>query len=596
MSVIAAPSAAADETRAARLVAACLLLGAGATATIATFLAVHDSATLVAPQSAAVLRTLFVGLYVVVGTYTWLRRPDSRLGLLIVGAGFLFALTSLNASANSGLYPLGRLLFSAFIVWIVYVVLCYPRDRLVDGAERRLVRALAVAETLLWVSALLLAESLPSGGPWADCAGMCPGNAYNAVDSSAVSDGVGAVVTGLTAVALTGVACALVIKVRGAPALQRRAYVPVLWAILLMIAGYVVYTVSRRAHWETSDDVLRLVAAAGALALPLAMLVGQARSRAFAASSVGTLVTTGGDATPEHVQELVREALGDPDAELVVLNGRGRFVGAGGRAVELDGTPAPGCTLVARDGRVVAALLHDPVVADEAVTRAIAGAAFMLLENGRLVHELRASRARIVTTAETERRRLERDLHDGAQQRLLALKLKLDDLRLRTDPAAAAEFRAAGEDLSEALAELRGIAHGIYPPVLLERGVGEALRARGMRTPAHVQVTDDGTGRFDPAAELACYFCALEAIQNSTRHGGRGANIDVTLRRSAGDILFEVADNGVGFDVDRAAGFGLVSMRDRVDAVGGRLDIVSSPGEGTIVRGRLPAGTVPLSA
>ena len=116
---------------------------------------------------------------------------------------------------------------------------------------------------------------------------------------------------------------------------------------------------------------------------------------------------------------------------------------------------------MARDGRVVAALLHDPVVADETVTRAIAGAAFMLLENDRLVHELRASRARIVTTAETDADVSNVTSTTARQQRLLALKLKLDDLRLRTDPAAAAELRAAGEDLSAALGELRGIAHGI---------------------------------------------------------------------------------------------------------------------------------------
>ncbi|MGZ8694800.1 MAG: ATP-binding protein [Gaiellaceae bacterium] len=591
MSAIAAASATDAEIRTARYVAACLLLVAGATATTATFLAVDGSTTVVAPGSAAFLRALFVAVYVVVGTYTWLRRPDSRLGLLIVGAGFLFALTSLNASASTGVYPLGRLLFSVFAVWLVYVALCYPRDRLTPGLERRFVTWLAVAETGLWLAALLVAETFPAGGPWADCGDMCPGNAFNVVDSPTVGDGMNVLVTGVTAIALTGVAVAIAFKVRRAAPLQRRAYVPVLWAIGLLIAGYVVYTISRRTSWDAADDALRLVTAVGALSLPLAMLVGQARSRAFAASGVGTLVTDSRSPTPEHVQALVREALGDPDAAFVVRDGRGRFLDGDGRVVDLEGAPAVGRTLVTRNGHVVAALLHDPVIANEAGARAMAGAAFTLVENARLVRELRASRARLATTAEEERRRLERDLHDGAQQRLFALKLKLDDLRLRT-PAAAAELHGAGEDLSAALDELRAVAHGIYPPVLLERGVGEALRARAMRTPAHVQVSDDGTGRFDPTAELTCYFCATEAIQNATRHAGRSATIAVTLRRSAGDVVFEVTDDGVGFDAAGTSGFGLVSMRDRVDAVGGRLDIVSSPGAGTTIRGRVPADLV----
>ncbi len=590
MSVIAAPSATAEEARAARFLAASFLLAAGATATIATYLAVDGSPTIVDERVAAFLRALFVALYVVVGTYTWLRRPDSRLGLLIVGAGFLFALTSLNASTSSAIYPLGRLLFSAFVVYLVYVILCYPRDRLAAARERRFVRALAFAEAGLWVAALLLAETFPAGGPWADCADMCPGNAYNAVDSKPLSDVINALVTGLTAIALIGVAVAVAIRLRRAAAMQQRAYAPVFWAVVFTIFGYVLYTVSRRVDSQSSDVALRFIAVAGALSIPLAMLVGQARSRAFTASGVETLVAAGG-ARPEHVQALVREALGDPDAALVVRDDGGRFVDVGGRTIHLDGGPAAGRTLVTRDGQVVAALLHDPLIGDESGARAVAGAAFMLLENATLVEDLRASRARLAASAATERRRLERDLHDGAQQRLFALKLKLDDVYTRSDPAIAAELREVSDDVAAALQELRQVAHGIYPPVLIERGVGEALRARAMRTPAHVKVADEGAGRFDPPAELACYLCALEAIQNATRHAGRGATIEVSLRRFGSDVVFEIADDGAGFDSVRAnGGLGLLSMRDRINAVGGRLDIDSSPGAGTTVRGSIPAG------
>ena len=443
------------------------------------------------------------------------------------------------------------------------------------------------------MAALLLAETFPAGGPWADCADMCPGNAYNAVDSKPLSDVINALVTGLTAVALIGVAVAVAIRLRRAAAMQQRAYAPGASGPSCSRSSATSSTRSRAGSTRSRPTMaLRFVAAAGALSIPLAMLVGQARSRAFAASGVETLVAAGG-ARPEHVQALVREALGDPDAALVVRDEPWalRRRRTAGRSISTAG-PAAGRTLVTRDGQVVAALLHDPLIGDESGARAVAGAAFMLLENATLVDDLRASRARLATTAATERRRLERDLHDGAQQRLFALKLKLDDLYTRSDPAIAAELREASDDVAAALQELRQVAHGIYPPVLIERGVGEALRARAMRTPAHVKVVRRGRRALRPAPPSSPATSA-RSRRSRTRPGTPAAAPRSTSRcdASAGDIVFEIADDGAGFDSVRAnGGLGLLSMRDRIDAVGGRLDIDSSPGAGTTVRGSVPAG------
>jgi signal transduction histidine kinase len=229
-----------------------------------------------------------------------------------------------------------------------------------------------------------------------------------------------------------------------------------------------------------------------------------------------------------------------------------------------------------------------------ALTTLLLGA--LVSDRERLASALRASLLRIVETAEIERLRLERDLHDGAQQRLMAIQIKL---------AMAKERAAAGEDLTVDLSDieveaagaaenLRTLAHGIYPTVLRERGLVDALHSVAMTAPIGIEVRDDGIGRSSPAVEAAIYFCALEAIQNATKHAGPNVRVEVNLTRRHKAIHFSISDDGVGM-ATRALpdGIGLVSMKDRVGAVGGRLDILSAPGAGTRVEGTIPV-TNPL--
>jgi signal transduction histidine kinase len=208
-------------------------------------------------------------------------------------------------------------------------------------------------------------------------------------------------------------------------------------------------------------------------------------------------------------------------------------------------------------------------------------------EAAKLVEELRASRARIVAAAERERLQLERDLHDGAQQRLMAVQIKLGLLRERIEELGfGAELDEIAGDASAAVADLRALAHGIYPTVLRERGLGDALRALARASPHAVEVIDDGIGRCASVVETAIYFCAAEAIRNAEP----AARVAVTLERCGDDALFAVADDGAGFDPAMTSpGGGLVAMRDRIAAVGGDVEIVSAPGSGTAVRGRAPA-------
>jgi signal transduction histidine kinase len=205
--------------------------------------------------------------------------------------------------------------------------------------------------------------------------------------------------------------------------------------------------------------------------------------------------------------------------------------------------------------------------------------------------ELSASRARIVAAADHSRRKIERDLHDGAQQHLVALAVKLGLARqmLEADPAAVAtlleELRG---DAQATLTELRELAHGIYPPLLMDRGLPEALRAAANRAVLPTEVVAD-VGRYESEVEAAVYFCCLEAMQNAGKHAGEGARLIVTVSATDDELFFEVADDGAGFDATHAArtGHGFVNMADRLGAIGGALEVDSAPGAGTRIRGRI---------
>jgi len=206
--------------------------------------------------------------------------------------------------------------------------------------------------------------------------------------------------------------------------------------------------------------------------------------------------------------------------------------------------------------------------------------------------ELRASRQRLVSAQDAERRRIERNLHDGAQQHLVALKMKvglLEPLITKDAARAAALASEVKGEADEALETLRDLARGIYPPLLASEGLVAALKAQARRAPIPVEVVDEGVARYPPEIEAAVYFCCLEALQNVGKYAGATA-ASIRLSGENGHLGFEVRDDGAGFDpANVPAGSGLTGMNDRIDAVGGRLVVSSSPGEGTCVTGSLPA-------
>jgi len=302
-------------------------------------------------------------------------------------------------------------------------------------------------------------------------------------------------------------------------------------------------------------------------------------------------------ATEGPVREMLAESLGDRTLSIAYwLPDRETFVDEAGRAVEL---PHPGSgrawTAVERDGRRVAAIVHDAELdTGPELVHAAAAAAALAIDNERLkadlrarVEELRVSRVRIVEAADGARRRLERDLHDGAQQQLVSLALDLRLLRARlADAEAEALVDQLSAKLADALAELRELARGIHPAILTERGLGPALEGLAGRAPLPVELTVDVPGRLSTAIEAAAYFVVAEALTNIVRYANATfATVDV--RRDGDDLRVEVRDDGIG-GASLARGSGLRGLTDRLSALDGTLTLESPPGEGTRLLARVP--------
>jgi len=230
---------------------------------------------------------------------------------------------------------------------------------------------------------------------------------------------------------------------------------------------------------------------------------------------------------------------------------------------------------------------HDKLLGD------LASQAGLVLRNVRLIEELRASRQRLVAAQDEERRRLERNIHDGAQQQLVALAVKLrlaENLAGKEAPKVVDLLASLRGETQTALEDLRDLARGIYPPLLVDKGLAAALEAQAGKVPVPVDVAADGIGRYPQEAEAAAYFCVLEALQNVTKYA-KASRVIVRLGEEDGDLTFSVSDDGQGFDVEAAPkGSGLQNMADRVEALGGNLEVRSAPGEGTTVIGRIPGG------
>jgi signal transduction histidine kinase len=332
--------------------------------------------------------------------------------------------------------------------------------------------------------------------------------------------------------------------------------------------------------------------------VPLVFLAGFLRSR-LARASVGELfIELRADPAPGDLRDALARALGDPSLTLAYwLPEFETWADLDGREVVLPADRSRGTTLIERNGERLAVLIHDPVLDDEPELLHVVGAAAgIALENGRLHAELRArlaelrgSRARVIEAGQKERKRLERNLHDGAQQRLIALSLELSLLEKEMadgDDARAARLEQAREEIAASLDELRAVARGLHPAVLSGHGLEVALESMVASAPVSVRLNVALEGRLPEPVEVAAYYVVSESLANIGKHSG-ATSASVDVGRVNGVLVVEVVDDGVG-GADSEQGSGLRGLADRVEALGGKLRVWSPAGGGTRLRAEVP--------
>jgi len=553
----------------------------------------------------AVLEFLIVVPPMAVGLYAMRFQRYARFGLILLVAGVAWSLTALTASPESLPYSVGRVAAWLTFPGVMYLILAFPDGRLAPGRDRRLFAAITVLIALLFIGSSLFVEAYPGQTPWATCDADCPPNAFLVLDHepAVMEDLVRPLREGFAILLLIGVTASLATRMRGATPLRRRTDAPVLIACLLWTAILMAYLASRQL-WPGAAGVDTL-GVLWSLCLPgiaSAFFVGLLRRRLLVGEVLGKLtVALSGRLDGRHLRDALATALGDPALNVLAPGpGSSRWLDPQGRVMSGSELAEDGREMtVLRDGEAQAALIHEPGLCDDSeLLEVISSLTLAAVEQERVEHELDSSRAqlessrnRIARAADLERSRIERDLHDGAQQRLILLRIKLSLVEelMRSDPAAvAAAVRALGAEVELTLDELRALAHGVYPSILSDRGLEDALRSVALGLPVPVHLLAHHVQRYSAEVETAVYFACAEAIQNAIKHATGTSALWISVSEDT-ELRFEVRDDGPGFEPPTGDyNGGLRNMRDRLEAVGGALTIDSAPGRGVRVRGRAP--------
>ena len=536
--------------------------------------------------------------YIGTGLYAWARRPHNLVGPLLCAIGFTFMLNALTTSDVAWVFTLGMTFGSVFFIVFAQLVLTFPTGRTISRFERRVLTTgygLAIGVPLLF--ALVTPE------PEVRVREDMPANVLMVADVPWLSDVVD-VVGSLTGFAVVGVLLALIARRwRDATPAARRALTPIhiCGAALIVLLGGLLIADLVIADESDAYAAANVVALIPFMLLPFVFLAGLLRSRWARATAVGDLVERLGGERQAR-QAAVAEALGDPSVQLAYwLDDERRFVGEDGTPCEIPAAndARRAAAMVRHGDALVGAIVYDRALdEDPELVSAAAGAAALSMQNGRLEAELRArvadlrvSRARLVAEGMAERRRLERDLHDGAQQRLVSLALQLGLARsaLARDPREAERMLVrAGEELDQALDELRELARGLHPAILTDRGLSAAVDALAARSPVPVEVEQVPAERLPAPVEAAAYFVVSEALANLAKHAG-AEHAEVRIARANGHAVIEVHDDGRG-GAD-PEGHGLRGLADRVGALDGRLRVDSPPGAGTTIRAEIPCAS-----
>ena len=532
----------------------------------------------------AVLGWSFLGT----GLYAWWRYPENRSGPLMAWVGFLWFISPWEFSNNALIFTAGGYTDPLPIAALAHLILAFPDGRLKSRFHRYLIAAGYLTATLAQLPGDLFWDS---GHP-ANLLLITPNNdIHNAL----------ATLVNLFAISIIAlVAREAIPRIRRAGLGERQVYDPVIYSGVASLVAFGCLFVSAGVG-GSGATALRFIALGTFATVPYAFLAGLIRGRLSRDTAVAQLVDSLGRATAQQgsLRDSIATALGDSSVTLAYwIPKAGAYVDARGRRVELP-EPDSGraATPIERAGVPLALVIHGESLAkDQDLVRAVGGAAALALENERLeaelrarIEELRSSRARIVQATDDERRRLERDLHDGAQQRLvaLALNLKIAQTSLDDDPDLARDLiENSVEELTAATDELRELARGIHPAILTDRGLDAAINALAGRAPVPVEVRSRCSERQPAAVESTAYFVIAEALTNVARYS-QASHAEVEVERRNGTLVVEVRDDGVG-GADPQRGSGLRGLADRVAAVDGQLMVTSRPAAGTTVHAEIP--------
>jgi signal transduction histidine kinase len=550
---------------------------------LAAFALVTTSDRADVPGPSVVLALTLGWSFIGAGLYAWWRRPENRIGALMTMVGFVWFMGALTSADDAWAFTIGLALSSLWIAALVHMLVAFPSGRVAPGLERNLVR-------LVWFTTLIAGPLSLLVFQNEDCP-ECPDNLLLVWSNETAATVLEAIGLLILVVVLGGLVVVLIRRWRSFGPVQRRALSPVLWTGTAVAVVALMIVVAQPLASEDVIAVFDAVLSVLITAVPFAFLVGLMRSSLSRAGAVSELFERLGG---ESARDALAEALGDDTLKLAYwLPDQGRYVDAKGHTVVLEGA----VTEIERDGTPIAAILHDPgLLEDRELVRTAGAAAVLALENERLAAEvraryddLRAASARLVAAGDAARRKIERDLHDGAQQRLVSLSVTLNLARKHAEPGTktAELLDSAIVELTAGLAELRELARGIHPAVLTERGLDPALQILAARAPLPVSVSASVEGRYAPAVEAAVYFVVMEALTNVAKYASASA-AEVTVEQVDGHVVIDVHDDGIG-GADPSSGSGLAGLADRVAALGGRLVIESPPGGGTVVRAEVPA-------
>jgi signal transduction histidine kinase len=572
------------------LIAAGVVVFAGLTASV--------GATQGAPVRFLVLDTVFGLTFVVAGLLAWERRPDVRTGPLLLTAG---ALWWVGSYAPTGLMPYSLLGFTFeryYDIILALIALTFPAVAL-SRSGRLAITALVVG---------FVTRSL--GRLFIGC--ECGPNPLMAVDDRALFDRVQIITSSIIVIAALTAAALALRRLRESTAPTTSILAPV------AVAGTVATLVTA---WDAADLIVFVLTGDGLVRIaepgrevvswtiiaavslvPLGYLMGVLRLRSRRSSLTSLAIELDRRPEPGDIQSAVRRALGDPSAVLCQKDiETGQWVALSGDTSEtIEPAETQQVTAIDEEEPPVA-LVHDrSLLEDPGLLSAVVALVRLALENERLAEEVRAqlaevraSRARLIEAAEAERRRVERDLHDGAQQRLIAIALALQEARdearsLHPGAPFMRHLDETSEELLAAIEELRELARGIHPAVLTEDGLGVAVAGLARRALVPVTVHVELDQRLNPAVETAAYYVVAEALTNLTRHA-RATRASVRVVRSNGVLEVEVEDDGQG-GADPAHGSGLRGLSDRLDAISGSLEVLSPPLGGTHLKASIPCG------